>query len=342
MSHRDDVAANRLHPSKYTCSAGVTAAVLLFASLSLFGCASPDAQHQSLIKVDGSSTLFSLIETFAEDERKQQNVPIVIGSSGTGSGLNRLCRGELDIATASRAMTPLEQQHCQQAGIEYIQLAVAMDAITVVVHPKNTWIDCISPRELKQMWQVSAQYSVNNWQHVDVGFAKRPLHLYGPGTNSGTYDYFSQTIIGDAHATRGDYAATENDNLTVQGVAGDVNALGFLGMAYWMDNKNKLKALAIRQPDGQCMLPEISNIKQGTYKPLSRSLYLYVNKAHYQHNLTLQYFMGQILNPQLNYRLAVESGFIPVSTARLAQARQQLTQQSGIQPVSVTDSRQVQ
>lgn len=314
----------------------------VLALLLISACAPQEQPNSTLIKVDGSSTLYSLIEAFAELNREQKNLPIVIGSSGTGSGINRLCRGGLDIAMASRTMTPIEQQQCQKTGVEYIQVPVAMDAITVIVHPNNTWIDCISPEQLQQMWRVEAQYHIKNWQQIDSTFMPRPLHLYGPGTNSGTYDYFSQAIMGKARATRGDYAAIENDNLIVQGVAGDINALGFLGMAYWMNNKNKLKALGLQQPNGQCNLPELSYIKNEQYQPLSRWLYLYVNKSSYQENQVLQSFIAQLLNPQLNYTLSLQNGFIPLSNAKLATAKRQLAEQLGVLPETALIAGRVQ
>lgn len=329
-----------MRPSRCAYATGRIAACLLLLS-SLSACAPYEKKHSSLIKVDGSGTLFSLIEAFAELNRAQKNLPIVIGSSGTGSGINRLCRGELDIATASRTMTPLEQQQCKQIGIEYFRIPVAMDAITIIVHPHNTWIDCTSPEQLKQMWEVQAQYHIKNWQQINPAFPPRPLHLYGPGINSGTYSYFSRAILGKAHASRGDYAASEDDNLTVQGVAGDINGLGFLGMAYWLDNKTRLKALGIRQPNGQCSLPEPNQIKNEQYQPLSRRLYVYVNKNSYQRNEVLQRFIAQLLNPQLNYTLSLDNGFIPLSSAKLATARRQLEEQAGIKPQSAALTGQV-
>lgn len=329
MANSDELPVSKYHPIKSALYDGVRCAVWLLSSLVLLACSPAETPRSSLIKVDGSSTLFALIETFAELNRPQQNLPIVIGNSGTGSGLNRFCRGELDIATASRSITKLERQQCQQTGIEYVELPITMDAITIIVNPKNTWIDCISPEQLKQMWQVQAQYRIKNWQQIDPLLPARPLHLYGPGTHSGTYDYFSRVVTGKARATRGDYAATEDDNLTVQGVAGDINALGFLGMGYWADNKNKLKALGIKQANGDCTLPELSTIKNEQYKPLSRSLYLYVSRDHYQRNPTLRFFITQMLDPSLNYKLSLESGFIPLSTTKLNQARRKLARHTG-------------
>lgn len=307
-------------------------------NLSIFGMAivcwllsacTPVKNDQALIKIDGSSTLFPLMEAFAETYQHQTRQPIVVGGSGTGAGLGRLCRGDVDIAGASRSISLDEQQQCRQKGIQYIAIPVARDAITVIVNPANQWVNCISPEELKKMWQRSAQHQINRWSQVNAQFVDQPLHLFGPSSDSGTYAHFTRAIIGKLNMSRGDYAATEDYNITVRGVAGDINALGLLGMTYWLHNKQQVKALAIRQPDGQCVLPSIQAIRENQYQPLSRELYVYINLGRYQQQREIQQLIDMMLNVETNQRLTLESGFVPFSAKQLENSRQQLTYRLG-------------
>lgn len=281
--------------------------------------------RQQVIRVDGSSTLFPLVEAFAEDFQHSHAVAVAVGSSSSSGGLNKLCHGEVEIATASRPITTLEMQRCQQAGVRFIELPVALDAIAVVVHPANQWATCLSVQQLRQLWQPQAQGQRSNWQQLDASFPDSAVHLYGAGVSSGTYDYFTAAIVGKRHASRGDYAASEDDNITVRGVAGDRQALGFMGLSYYQENKTLLKAVAIRQQDGQCRLPEIATAQRGQYRPLTRALFVYVSANSLQQKPALQQFVSYMLDSQKNEQTGTELGFVPLGAPVLQRIAAKVT-----------------
>ncbi len=285
----------------------------------------PSVGRQQVISIDGSSTLFPLAEAFAEDFQHMSSFAVAVGSSSSSGGLNKLCHGEIDIAAASRPITQSEMQQCQQAGIEYVELPVALDAIAVVAHPANTWLSCLSPQQLKQVWQPQSQGMLTSWQQVNQAFPDRPLRLYGAGVSSGTYDYFTAAIVGKRHASRGDYAASEDDNMTVRGVAGDRQALGFMGLSYYLENKQKLKAVAIQQPDGQCRLPETQQVQGGQYKPLTRVLLMYVSKSALVQKPVLGQFVAYMLDVRQNLKISHELGFIALPVAVLQRSSLKLS-----------------
>lgn len=286
--------------------------------------------RQQLIIMDGSSTLFPLAEAFAEDFQHATGMAVAVGSSSSSGGLNRLCHAEIDIATASRPMTSAEMQQCRRAGIEYLELPVALDAIALVVHPQNHWVKCLSTQQLKQIWQPQAQGVLTHWQQVDAGFPASPLRLYGAGVSSGTYDYFTATIVGRRHASRGDYAASEDDNITVRGVAGDRQALGFVGLSYYLENRSQLQAVAIQQPDGQCRRPDIENAQRGQYLPLTRALFMYVAKKPLQQKPGLHQFVTYMLDIQRNQRVSSTLGFVALTEPVLQRINHKLqTLQAG-------------
>lgn len=191
------------------------------------------------ILIDGSSTVFPITEAMAEEfQKRHPGVKVTVGISGTGGGFKKFCRGETDISDASRPIKPSEVELCRQNGIDYIELPVAFDGLAVVVNPKNTWAACMTVRELKKIWEPEAQGRVTRWSQVRPGWPDEELHLYGPGTDSGTYDYFTEAIVGKEHSSRGDYMASEDDNVLVQGVASDRLALGFFGVAYYEQNRD--------------------------------------------------------------------------------------------------------
>jgi phosphate transport system substrate-binding protein len=224
------------------------------------------------IKIDGSSTVFPITAAVAEDFQKEKGVRVSVGVSGTGGGFKKFCRGEIDVADASRPISAKEMAACKSAGIQYVELPIAYDALTVVVNRQNTWANDLSIGELKTMWEPSAQGTIKNWSQVRSGFPNAPLKLYGPGANSGTFDYFTEATVGKAKSSRGDFTASEDDNILVQGVSRDKNALGYFGYAYYEANKNKLKALKIGG-----VLPSPSTVQNGSYTPLSRPLFIYVS-----------------------------------------------------------------
>jgi phosphate transport system substrate-binding protein len=255
----------------------LAAAVVPFAVLSL---ASGHADAQT-IKIDGSSTVFPITEAVAEEFQiqKRGKVRVTVGISGTGGGFKRFCRGETDISDASRPILKAEMDVCAQAGIKYIELPVAYDALTVVVNPKNTWVDQITVPELKKIWEPAAQGKVTTWKQVNSKWPDKPLKLFGPGSDSGTFDYFTEATVGKAKSSRGDYTASEDDNVLVQGVEADANALGYFGYAYYAPNQSKMKALKIVNSKGESILPSESGVLDGSYEPLSRPLFIYVNAA---------------------------------------------------------------
>ncbi|MFW9264858.1 PstS family phosphate ABC transporter substrate-binding protein [Nostoc sp. CALU 546] len=232
------------------------------------------SQSVSTVTVDGSSTVFPITEAAAEDFQKAQSgrVRVTVGVSGTGGGFKKFCRGETDISGASRPILQKEIDACKAAGIRYVELPVAYDALTVVVHPQNSWAKNLTVAELKKIWEPGAQGKVNNWNQVRNGFPNAPLKLFGPGANSGTFDYFTEAVVGKSKSSRGDFTASEDDNVLVQGVSRDKNALGYFGYAYYAENKNKLKAVPVNG-----VLPSETTVKNGTYSPLSRPIFIYVS-----------------------------------------------------------------
>ncbi|MFN3360215.1 MAG: PstS family phosphate ABC transporter substrate-binding protein [Pseudanabaenaceae cyanobacterium] len=232
---------------------------------------------QQVIKMDGSSTVFPFSEAVAAEFQKQNpGVRVTVGVSGTGAGFRKFCNGETDISNASRPISKREMEACSKNGIRYIELPVAFDGLTVVVNPQNTWATSLTVEELKRIWEPGSK--INNWKDVRPGFPDVPLRLYGAGTASGTFDYFTEAIVGKAKASRSDYTASEDDNVLVQGVARDRGGLGYFGKSYYDENKDKLKAVAIVNPKtNRPVLPTDENVLNGTYQPLSRPLFWYVN-----------------------------------------------------------------
>ncbi|OCR00595.1 protein sphX [Oscillatoriales cyanobacterium USR001] len=235
------------------------------------------AQGQRTIKIDGSSTVYPITEAVAEEFQKaNKGIQVTVGQSGTGGGFKKFCRGETDISDASRPISKTEMQSCAEQGIKYIELPIAYDALTVVVNSQNNWAKSLTVAELKKMWEPGAQGKVNNWSQIRTGFPNAPLKLFGPGTASGTFDYFTEAIVGKAKSSRGDYTASEDDNVLVQGVSRDKNALGYFGYAYYEANKDKLKAVGIDKGKG-AVLPSPQAVQNGTYNPLSRPLFIYIS-----------------------------------------------------------------
>jgi phosphate transport system substrate-binding protein len=251
---------------------------LTIALLALLGFAER-AVHAQLIQIDGSSTVFPVTEAVAEEfqKTKKGKVKVTVGISGTGGGFKKFCRGETDISDASRPILKQEMEACKGAGIEYIELPVAFDALTVIVNPKNEWASSMTVAELKKIWEPAAQGKITNWNQVRSNWPDAPLKLFGAGADSGTFDYFTEAITGKAKSSRGDFTASEDDNVLVQGVANDRNALGFFGFAYYAENKGKLKAVAIDNGKG-AVVPSEKTVLDGTYQPLSRPIYIYVSQ----------------------------------------------------------------
>ncbi len=264
------------------------------------------------VSIDGSSTVFPVSEAFAEEFQIETGTRVTVGLSGTGGGFKKFCRGETDISGASRPISASEIEACKTAGIEFIELPVALDALAVIVHPANDWAECMTIDELKTMWQPEAQDKVNNWKQARDSFPDRDLSLYGPGVDSGTYDYFTAAVVGEEHSSRGDFTATEDDNIIIQGVSTDEGALGFLGLAYLTENEGKVKAVGIEQPDGSCVMPSVEAARDASYQPLSRPLFMYVNKAKADENEEVSKYMEFVLNAERAVELVGEVGYVPL------------------------------
>lgn len=255
---------------KHLIAAAVSALAIGFAA---------PAMADALIKIDGSSTVYPITEAVAEEFQKAKKgaVKVTVGISGTGGGFKKFCRGEIDISDASRPILKKEMEACAAAGIKYIELPVAFDALTVVVHPNNTWITQMTVAELKAMWEPAAQGKITKWNQINPAWPDAPLKLFGAGADSGTFDYFTEAIVGKAKSSRGDFTASEDDNVLVQGVSRDKNALGFFGFAYYEENHGKLKAVPIVNPKGKAVKPSIDAVMAGEYEPLARPIFIYVS-----------------------------------------------------------------
>jgi phosphate transport system substrate-binding protein len=273
------------------------------------------------VLVDGSSTVFPVSEAMAEEFQKANpNVRVTVGLSGTGGGFKKFCNNETDITGASRPIKPSEVELCKKNGIEYVELPIAFDGLSVVVNPKNDFVECLTVQELKTIWEPAAQGKITNWNQIRPSFPDRRLGLYGAGTDSGTYDYFTAAIVGEEGESRGDYTASEDDNTIVQGVASDQNALGFFGYAYYAENENKLKLVGIDNGQG-CVEPSPETISNGTYQPLSRPEFIYVKKSAAARP-EVQAFVNFYTSLE-NRQLVEQVGYVPLpdTTAEAVQAR---------------------
>jgi len=240
------------------------------------------AQAASYIKIDGSSTVYPITEAVAEEfQKSNEDIRVTVGISGTGGGFKKFCRGETDISDASRPIKASEIALCKEGAIEYIEIPVAYDGLAVIANPENDWVSDMTPAELKAIWEPAAQGVIMRWNQIRPEWPNEEIALFGPGTDSGTYDYFTEAINGKAGASRGDFTSSEDDNVLVHGVAGNKYALGYFGLAYYEENKESLKLLGIDNGKG-AVEPSAETVNNGTYAPLSRPLFIYVNKASLQ------------------------------------------------------------
>jgi len=229
-----------------------------------------------VIRIDGSSTVYPITEAVAEEFQKSQKVKVTVGESGTGGGFKKFCRGETEISDASRPISQKEMDACKEAGVQYIELPIAYDALTVVVNTKNDWVKSFTVAELNKIWESGS--SVKSWKQVNPAYPDTKILLYGPGTASGTFDYFTEAINGKAKSSRNDYTPSEDDNVLVQGVSSDRGALGYFGYAYYEANQDKLRAVpVIAKGSNTAVMPSPEAVMNGTYQPLSRPLFIYVN-----------------------------------------------------------------
>ncbi len=280
--------------------------------VALFFASSPAKAETGLVKIDGSSTVFPITEAVAEDFQKAVKgaVRVTVGISGTGGGFKKFCRGDIDISNASRPILKKEMDACKETGIQYIELPVAYDALTVVVNLKNDWLKSITVEELKKMWAPEAQGTVMKWSQVNPAWPDEQLKLYGPGADSGTFDYFTEAIVGKSKSSRGDFTASEDDNVLVQGVSRDKGALGYFGYAYYAENMKKLRAVPIVEKAGKpAVFPSMETVKDGTYQPLARPIFIYVNAKSLDKPEVRDFVEFYLKNAQ---RLTQEVKYVPL------------------------------
>lgn len=297
---------------------------LIAGILTLFVSACSESTSIEQIKIDGSSTVYPITEGVAEEflQKTGGQVQVTVGVSGTGGGFKQFCRGDTAINDASRPISQEERKLCAENGIEFIELPVALDALTVVVNPGNDWADSIMVEQLKKIWQPAAQEKIVRWNQVDSAWPDAPLRLYGPGPDSGTFDYFTEVIVGEEGASRGDYTASEDDNVLVQGVARDTNALGYFGYAYYDENRKVLKALAVDDGPGAPVTPSAATAKSGAYEPLSRPVFIYVSQKAAGRDEVAQ-FVRFYLNPEHARALVKEAGHVPLPDKTYREVQQQ-------------------
>lgn len=265
------------------------------------------------ILIDGSSTVAPLMILLAEDFQVANNgVRVTVGTSGTGGGFEKFCAGEIDIANASREIKDSEKEECAKNGINLLEVIIANDALSIAVNKKNTWTSCLTIEQLASIWSPESENKVTNWQNIDASFPKRKLNLFGAGTDSGTFDYFTKAVNGDEGVSRTDYNPSEDDNVTVKGVEGDVGALGYFGFSYLEENQSKIKAVDIDGGNG-CVAPSRDNVQNGTYVPLSRPLFTYVSLDSARRLEVKKFF--EFVNQNLD-SLTEEALFIPLNEAQ--------------------------
>ena len=300
----------------------IALAVLATAVLAASATAGVDAVSGN-VTADGSSTLGPYTAAAAEGfQKRNRGARVTVGISGTGGGFERFCRNETDLSNASRPMRGTEAITCRDAGVKWVAFTVANDGLSIVVNQQNTWANCLTVAELKKIWEPGS--NVNNWSQVRNGFPDVPLKLFGAGTDSGTFDYFTEAINGRARASRSDYLATEDDNIVVQGVAGERGALGYFGYSYYEENKSRLKVVAVDGGKGQgCVTPSIATVQQNKYRPLSRPLFIYAKRTSFQRPVVAA-FIGYIFNNEK--AIAKSSGFIALTDRQLKKARYQYLQ----------------
>jgi len=290
----------------------VTAAVIVAA----FGAQSSYA-GQRVIKIDGSSTVYPITEAVAEEFQNETKTRVTVGISGTGGGFKKFCRGETDISDASRPIKQKEIDKCKAAGIQFIEIPVAFDALTVVINPKNDFAKTMTVAELKKIWEPAAQGKLKTWKSINPAWPDQKLALFGPGADSGTFDYFTEAVVGKSKSSRGDFTASEDDNVLVKGVAGDKGGLGYFGYAYYGENKDKLTAVAVKKDAAsKAVLPSKEAIEDGTYTPLARPIFIYVNATRAAFDPKLKAFVDYYLAK--SKPLIEEVKYVPLPTAEQA------------------------
>lgn len=278
---------------------------LLSSSLLVVGCSS----RTSDIKIDGSSTVYPISEAVAEEFRKEnKDIRVTVGFSGTGGGMKKFYADEIDICDASRGIKESEKEKCEAAGVDFIELTVAFDGVVVVVNPENDWCDCLTVDQLKELWRPESP--IAKWSDLDPSWPAEKIRLYGPGADSGTFDYFTEVIVGEEKMSRADYTASENDNMLVTGISKDKYALGYFGFAYYAENQDSLKLLGVDNGESGCMLPSIETVRANSYAPLSRPLFIYVRESSLKRPAVAKFMQYYLDNAAA---MASEVQYVPVS-----------------------------
>jgi phosphate transport system substrate-binding protein len=266
---------------------------------------------QGEIRIDGSSTVYPITEAVAEEFRAEQpDVKVTVGVSGTGGGFKKFGRGEIDINDASRHIKDEEAAICKESNVNYIDLKVAFDGLVIIVNKENTWVDHFTVAELKKIWEPEAQEKITKWNQIRSSWPAEDFNLYGPGVASGTYDYFTDVIVGKSGSSRGDYTASEDDNVLVQGIAGDKNGIAFFGLAYYEENKDKLKLVGVDNGKGP-ILPSVETVKNGSYSPLARPIFIYVTDTAVKRPEVTSFVNFYLKNAAT---LVADVGYIPLTT----------------------------
>jgi phosphate transport system substrate-binding protein len=293
---------------------GVTAVALASVAAAIAG-----AQAiRGTVNADGSSTVAPFAQAAAESfERRYSGANVLVGVSGTGGGFERFCKNETDLSNASRPIRLSEAQKCHDAGIGYIQFLVANDGISLVVNRENTWATCLTVDELKKVWDRGSK--VNNWNEIRSSFPNVPLKLFGPGTDSGTFEFFTEKVNGTARRSRSDYSASEDDNVLVRGVAGERGAMGYFGLSYYLSNQNRLKVVNVNAGGG-CVKPSIASVQSRAYRPLSRGLFVYAKKKSFKRDVVAAFIRHMIVNEKAISRTA---RIVPLTKKQLAKAKRQ-------------------
>jgi phosphate transport system substrate-binding protein len=296
----------------------IVVAAAAVAGLVAVGATAGGSKLRGSITADGSSTVGPYVQAAAERfERNNSGARIVVGISGTGGGFERFCRGETDLSNASRPIRLREAKRCQDNSVRYTQFLIANDGLSVVVNKGVTWASCITPAELKKIWDRGSR--VDSWDDVRPTFPNVPLKLFGPGTDSGTFDFFTEVINGSARRSRSDYTASEDDNVLVRGVSGEQGAMGYFGYSYYVENKSRLKLLKIHN-GSSCVAPSISTVQAGTYKPLARPLFVYAKRTSFHRGVVRAFIKYMIENEKT---LARVSRYVPLTSKQLAKAKRQ-------------------
>jgi phosphate transport system substrate-binding protein len=288
---------------------------------SLTGCSGAEEKRKQ-VSIDGGAVGYPLHQAVAEEYHKiKPDAKISVASSGTGGGMSKFCNGEIDIVGASRSIKKEEIEKCQKKGIQSIELPVALDGIAVIANKKNTYANCLSIEELNKIWNPKSRGKITNWQQVNSQFPDKKLKLYAPASDTGTFDYFTQAVVGKAKASRTDYTPSHNQNVLVQGITGDEDALAYVGLSFYLANKDRLHLVAVKTPSGACETPDPpSKVAQNSYTPLSRPLFIYVNKTALDTKPAVREFVSFYLDNSKKW--VSQSGYVELTDEAYAKAKQ--------------------